>query len=802
MPMKPGLYRCTLCKQYNFPETLSTRGKNRRVMKLSEAAAATTDGGETRVHRYPVGMFTQLFGRDGDYRGLAETSVNLGAGPPGAGKMLCLRTPLPTPDGWTTMGAVKQGDTLFDERGKPCKVLHAHRVELHGDTYEMEFSDGEKIVACGDHLWRTMTKSERYAALKRTPEARQARRAKRNPKSTRYHTEFISSFATSVSTTGSVRSTREIAASMYKGAHLNHSIDRAAPLVLPDAELPVAPYTLGVWLGDGTTGVGEYTGIDIGIADSIRIEGYKVVRRNYGTKASKWCVRGLSRGLRRIGVFYEKHIPNIYLRASIRQRVELLRGLMDTDGECDSQGRCGFSTSSCALRDGFSELLASLGIKANYVERESWLYSKQYGPHWRFTFTTALRAFHLRRKADRQRPPRRGGLQRRRFIAAIRPVPSVPMRCITVDSPSKLYLAGRGMVPTHNTTAFLQIAELVMDQIPAGDPRGDSVAWIANEMSPLEVDGFARRLGVRHRDRIDVVNAMGGLDFDLIPTLKGLKPRLILLDSLSSLIGDVGDADSYGETIVKQFKRYAVEYRCPVLMVNQVNKQGNASGLNKTLHAGDALFYFDFDGTTGIREMYSEKNRFGQAPVELHMVMMEDTSETPGRLVPDVDWYRKHDQPVPDEHNSAIVIVRGKEKGGKPSSELKKTIDAELSAAQDVQESSSEEQESSSEEDEIEEAERLFKEIEEREERLEVLEKRARAREKKAAIARKAKKAAAKLAGGLGEKRAGRRAAPPKAGGKGTEITEPARLLADAKPEPVEKKPRRGVKKKPARLIL
>lgn len=70
------------------------------------------------------------------------------------GKGLALDTPIPTPSGWTTMGAIQCGDTLFDERGEQCKVTFVSDLRFL-DCYEIEFSNGEKIVCDGDHLWLT-----------------------------------------------------------------------------------------------------------------------------------------------------------------------------------------------------------------------------------------------------------------------------------------------------------------------------------------------------------------------------------------------------------------------------------------------------------------------------------------------------------------------------------------------------------------------------------------------------------------------------------------------------------------------
>lgn len=70
-------------------------------------------------------------------------------------KALALDTPIPTPNGWTTMGDLQIGDYIFDPRGNPTKVLNTSEIFVGKDCYELTFSDGTSIVASEDHLWET-----------------------------------------------------------------------------------------------------------------------------------------------------------------------------------------------------------------------------------------------------------------------------------------------------------------------------------------------------------------------------------------------------------------------------------------------------------------------------------------------------------------------------------------------------------------------------------------------------------------------------------------------------------------------
>ena len=97
--------------------------------------------------------------------GLATGAKHLAVlGKSGSGKRLSVDTPMPTPNGWTTMGELKDGDLIFDEQGNTCTVVKAHEIELAPQSYEVVFSDGSSLKADAQHLWYTETESSRQPA--------------------------------------------------------------------------------------------------------------------------------------------------------------------------------------------------------------------------------------------------------------------------------------------------------------------------------------------------------------------------------------------------------------------------------------------------------------------------------------------------------------------------------------------------------------------------------------------------------------------------------------------------------------
>lgn len=133
----------------------------------------------------------------------------------------------------------------------------------------------------------------------------------------------------------------------------------------------------------------------------------------------------------------------------------LLQGLMDTDGYCDARGQCEFTTTNPRLLDGVLELVNSLGIKAVSAEGNATLRGRRIGPKWRVKFLTDCRAFRLSRKAARQKVSGFRGTHNVRYVVAVRRTASVPVRCIRVSAETGCFLAGRAMVPTHNSDAIL-----------------------------------------------------------------------------------------------------------------------------------------------------------------------------------------------------------------------------------------------------------------------------------------------------------------------------------------------------------
>ena len=350
------------------------------------------------------------------------------------GKALALDTPVPTPGGWRTMGDLEPGDVVFDETGAPTAVLATTPPMLGRPCREVVFSDGTRVVADAEHQWVTVDKAGRRRGA--------------------WHL--------------TVRTTEEIRRSIRVGGELNHHVPLAGPVQYPPRlDLPVEPYTLGAWLGDGTTTAAAITSWDDEVLEQISGEGYAVRAAGYAPRAYRIGGTGhtrdevtgryrrngsLSSRLRDMGLFAGKRIPPAYLQAGPAQRLALLQGLMDTDGFVDdTAGRCEFTSTRESLADSVVELAAGLGFRPAKSVGRATLHGVDCGPKYRVKFTPDRPVFRLRRKLARQRPAD-ARFHRFRAIDVVREVSSVPVRCIQVASPRGLFLVSRSFIPTHNSS--------------------------------------------------------------------------------------------------------------------------------------------------------------------------------------------------------------------------------------------------------------------------------------------------------------------------------------------------------------
>lgn len=551
------------------------------------------------------------------------------AGRPATGKALALDTPLPTPTGWTTMGAVQPGDTLLGPDGDPVRVLAATDVMHDRPCYRVTFTGGATLVADADHLWETQTRAQRRAA---------------HP-------------------SRSVRTTKELAETLRcitADARLNHSVRLPAPLDLPDADLPIGPYTLGAWLGDGTSAAAVITSADPEVIEHIAAEGYATwatgahlryridaprppapnrtcigcgrsfrptiaaaaacskacaartrgVSRPFGTCPSCggpatsarqcrtcWTASGsFTARLRAAGVLDNKHIPALYQRASTVQRRALLAGLLDTDGTVATGGAVEFTATNPRLAEGVAELASGLGMRASVRAKPVKGRHEHTSTAYTVSFTTSDDVFRLTRKRATHRARSRATPRgRERMVEAVDPTPSIPVRCIQVDHPDGMFLAGRSMIPTHNSTVLQNVVEHVAFDLglPAvlhsWEMDAETVTErMAASQARVPMDLIVRRRAQTYLDKLEWFNSAfeaapllieddpsGGLasiDRSIRRGVNGSKPVVVAVDYAQLAQVGRGDRRELLEAFTRGLKLLAMHRQVTILLAAQLNR--------------------------------------------------------------------------------------------------------------------------------------------------------------------------------------------------------------------------------------
>lgn len=348
--------------------------------------------------------------------------------PPGVGKALANDTPILTRDGWKRHGDLQVGDEVIGMDGRFKKVVAVHpKCQL---DCLVEFTNGEKIVCHENHEWLVHDRA-RHIEEERDYIA---------------ETKYLES--------------RKLHSGGEEG-HRGHRLIMQLPyrkyVCGVEKELPLDPYTFGVWLGDGANKNPRICCApkDKCVIDRIVANGHPIrwstVHKGTGVLYFDFDMR---RQLQSMGMCHSrkiipKHIPECYLTASVRQRLELLAGLIDTDGTlCGSKYQ--FTTSEIELRDTFADLVSTFGWRVSVSEHAPCVSSTGVHarrPYFVVGFTPDCEIpCELERKRNKE--PHQ---QRRIAFKSITRIEPQEGNCITVEGDG-MYLAGKTMLPTHNTT--------------------------------------------------------------------------------------------------------------------------------------------------------------------------------------------------------------------------------------------------------------------------------------------------------------------------------------------------------------
>lgn len=327
--------------------------------------------------------------------------------------------------GWKPISWLSTEDTVIGSDGRSHKVLGVFDRGLQ-PGYKVTFSDNTEILCDESHLWTCKT---RYGRFFREG-----------------HEEEFGEWNT-ISTGDLYMKNKGVIKPVNRP-----EIPSMAPMELPFQNIPVDPYVLGLLLGDGYLNdrYVKFSTEDQELIDSMgkffRVKKYSGA--DYGINGAQYSMRILGLSGKRS---QEKNVPNSYLWNSKEVRLEILRGLMDTDGSVDSKGSVEFCTTSDQLSDDVIFLVGSLGGHTTRSSRHStYTYKgkKLTGQRsHRISIWIPVCPFRLKRKADKWRPIL---TTRNRLIYKIEKVEDFETVCISVDSPDGLFVT-EGFILTHNT---------------------------------------------------------------------------------------------------------------------------------------------------------------------------------------------------------------------------------------------------------------------------------------------------------------------------------------------------------------
>ena len=357
----------------------------------------------------------------------------------GEGKSVSCLTPMPTPIGWRNAGDIQVGDTLFGRDGNPTIVTGVY-PQGKKQIYEVQLTDGRVVEAADEHLWEVYV-------------------------------------GTIYDRTRTMNTKDMLKKGVKAGRAYRYRLPMNEAVAYPERDLPLDPYVLGAFLGNGcvnSTGVLELSsGNDFVPKEVARLLNADTKKRttSYGWQFYKSqdannriYAADISKDLEALLAYthcHNKYIPEMYKTASIQQRWALLQGLFDTDGciERNDRFHLTYSTTSESLRDDILEVIYSLGMSA------TWWLSRKAGvrtaKHDQYTINVNIdndqkkNFFRYPPKLERALDAEKAGKKKKHYDQiAIKDIvlkeEETEMVCFTVDNPDHLFLCGNYVV-THNT---------------------------------------------------------------------------------------------------------------------------------------------------------------------------------------------------------------------------------------------------------------------------------------------------------------------------------------------------------------
>ena len=336
-------------------------------------------------------------------------------------KGLSLDTPIATCDGFKLMKDISVGDVIFDGNGKQTKVKHVSDIH-YNPCYKIKFDNNDEIICDHEHKWEIdffRPKGKYKTKELKTDELYEIINNKKKRNS--YNIPKVRIFD---------------------------------ELELEEKDLPLDPYVLGAWLGDGSKSCGVISNINPDFWSEVEKRGFKTsddLNKNHD-RSEKRTIYDISPILKSLNLINNKHIPDIYLRASKKQRLDLLRGFMDTDGYFNpGRNRFVMGTTQEWQANDIAKLVSTFGVKPTIIECTKVCGDKKF-QGWDTCFYMEENPFLIRNQNIKFKLKTKSYYKFRNIIS-VEKIDTVPTKCLAVESDAHTYLAGYNMIKTHNTNA-------------------------------------------------------------------------------------------------------------------------------------------------------------------------------------------------------------------------------------------------------------------------------------------------------------------------------------------------------------
>ena len=451
------------------------------------------------------------------------------------GKALDIETEIPTPTGFVKMKDLKVGDRVFNENGEEV-FIECKTDVMELPSYKLTLRNGQEIVSCENHEWPVYDK----LARRRSRPRKSILRGKTYPaKKLEYR----------------ITDTETLSKNVVIGTEFNYMLPVAGAVSYSKKELPIDPYIMGYWIGNGAKSSSRISTQDRDVVSYF--EKFYVAKQE--SKYDWYISGGLRQSLRKdfnLGYGPTKYIPENYLMSSYEDRMGLLRGLMDSDGGVeDCKGRVGFSQSNPKVFEQVVTLIGSLGIKYSPTDTKQGKYrDKKTGEmilckdSQRISFNPTFNVFKCKRKFDQlQKCLDRERCYRKHELHTISKVESVGIKkvqCIQVSGNSHLYLCTKSFIPTHNSAISAPVGIYMLSLDREAGPEVYSVASkrdqarlvfdVARAMidkTPTFVKHTGTEVFRHHIEHEASVGVFKPLSSDS-NTSDGLNPHFVILDEV------------------------------------------------------------------------------------------------------------------------------------------------------------------------------------------------------------------------------------------------------------------------------